>query len=130
MGLLTSYGDSNKVTEELLNVSYNSVVVASGEEATIRRFVRLATKRYSYVGMDLATARQCMAAKTAQYTYTRANYSKDGDTEKVLGAAVQAVKESAHMWRVDITVNIQDEVVTDTNPSDPSGLFPSINFDE
>lgn len=135
MGLITTYGDANKVTDELLNLSYTSVIVASGEETTIRRFVRLATKRYSYVGMDMSTAASCVAAKTAQYTYTRAVYRLKGETitdetEKALGAAVNAVRESANMWRVEIAVNIQDEAITDKNPTDPSGLFTSIDFDE
>lgn len=89
MGLLTTWGDSNRVVQTALAVRYtvtqDSVTVSEwvkanpdDPESTLQLFKtydkpfyrcrRRATKRYSYVGMTEAAAEACAAAKVAQYT--------------------------------------------------------------
>ena len=85
MGLLSSYGNFNKVTNTALQVKYavepdsydytGWVEDEGAETSTLikysRPFFRIhryATKSYSYVGMDDATALSCQSDKIAMYT--------------------------------------------------------------
>lgn len=136
MGLMTTYGAANRVTHELLSVQYTSDVVDSGSWGTLKRWTRIATKRYSYVGMDAATASSCVSAKKLQYTYNQGRYTIDTDhtihfeNRKVCGASVAGTNVGGNMYDVDIAVNIQDEVLAIGDPSNPATLFPNIDFDE
>ena len=88
MGLINTYTDANKVTDQLLRVQYavvpdkcsytGWVEQESPSGATYEvwttydkmyyRVFRYATKSYSYVGMDETTAKACLNAKVSQYT--------------------------------------------------------------
>ena len=87
MALLTAYNDTNKVTNNALNVKYSiemgtmtqkvypSKGSSSGSSGGIQyvdtpyyRVTRYAQKQYEYVGMDYATAVSCQNAKIQQYT--------------------------------------------------------------
>ena len=82
MGLLSSYNDTNKVTDTALRVQYavepdtyeyvgwqkdpdRDVSSWVTFERPYYRVHRYATKSYSYVGMDEATAISCQNAKIA-----------------------------------------------------------------
>lgn len=86
MALLTAYNDTNKVTDNALNVKYSiemgtmtqKIVPAGGKgssggetqyvETPYYRVTRYAQKQYEYVGMDYNTAVSCQNAKIQQYT--------------------------------------------------------------
>ena len=159
MGLLSSYNDYNKVTHSALKVQYAVVpdtyefVGWYGEEGKVSSWVtfnrpfyrvtRYATKSYSYVGMDEATALCCQNAKVSQYTrpYSRVTqverkrHQWSSEMETVLStdytyecrSDIAAQHTDGCMWQVDINVNEEDEKFSYTLPADPSSLFTSEN---
>jgi hypothetical protein len=78
---------------------------------------RVATKTYSYVGMNEATARKCQRAKEKQYT--RKFWAQSSDTTmwfnpvaSVVPAANVTLKhDDGGLWSVDISVNEDQAVV-------------------
>lgn len=114
MGLLHFYGQKNQVTSQALAVSYTSQIKKRGAYGDLYEYHRIASKSYSFVGMDERTARACRDAKEAQYTRTFRQYrSETGallDTQLHLCvASVQMAHDDGGMWHVDITV-AEDQV--------------------
>jgi len=164
MGLLTTYNDTNKVTDSALRVQYavesdkcayrgwidapmpdgGTVQVWVDGEKWFYRVHRYATKSYSYVGMDEATAKACQNAKIAQYTraFSRVvegdappdpEVSPDPSTTLTLGytyecrSDIVAQHVDGHMWEVVINVNEDDEKFSYELPSNPASLFTAEN---
>ena len=160
MGLLTSYSDYNKVTETALKVQYavepdryeytgwvedpeRDVSSWVTYDRPYYRVTRYATKSYSYVGMDEATAISCQNAKVSQYTrsfsrgtqvevpdldlpdHTRTVLSTETTRECRSDIAAQHV--DGHMWNVVINVNENDEKFSYTLPANPASMFTSEN---
>ena len=65
MGLLSAYGNENKVEHTALKIWLNQKL----HVGNYYRYTRTATKSYSYVGMDKATALSCAYEKQRQYQY-------------------------------------------------------------
>ena len=139
MGLFTTYNDENKVTHSGLAIRYSiepeyKSVTLSGETYTTKyyRVSRYATKRYSYVGMDYTTARQCAEAKANQYYR---NYSIIGmnefdmqsETVKQCQADISYSHEAGKMWRCDIAVNEVDYKAAMERPASAAALFTAEN---
>lgn len=59
MGLLSYYDDRNKVENQLLTIWLRQ----EQHVGDIYKFSRIATKNYSYIGMDKATATSCLYEK-------------------------------------------------------------------
>lgn len=137
------WGDFNKVTDEALSIRYmivNGTTVTYGDGTFISwRARRFATKRYSYVGMDYATALRCRDAKIAQYTRTKRLYSWNGNGwtssifEESLQADVRASRVAGRMWKVEIQVNESDEAVNEqalTYTPTPQMLFDAMGISD
>ena len=135
MALLTYYDDRNKVESELLKI-YLYQQYHSGSTYGYRR---VATKRYSYEGMDKATALSCMYEKTSQYQYYESLYDQQLSATKknlVQGANVQALHDAGEMYRVEIDVNVNDECAfrhdlsSEPTPEEINSHFFLQDFDE
>ena len=66
--MLNYWSSRNKITSKALQVQYVSTQVARSAYGAVYEWHRIATKTYSYIGMDELTAKKCMEAKIAQYT--------------------------------------------------------------
>ncbi len=66
--MLNFWSSHNKITSKALQVQYVSTQVARSAYGAVYEWHRIATKTYSYIGMDELTAKKCMEAKLAQYT--------------------------------------------------------------
>lgn len=144
MSLINGYSDDNKQTQTGLQKQYNyeaKFFVVKDTLCSVYRVTRHATKQYSYVGMTESAARNCAAAKTAQYTKThkgwKLTYSDQGglnvaaENYTACGAQAQAVHDQGGMWHTQINVNEQDEVWTTTLPAQLSSLFDETgDYDE
>lgn len=142
MGLLQTYDNTNKVTWQGLQIKY-SCRIEQGEtndsEYTYYVYSRYATKRYSFVGMDEQTAKDCAAAKLSQYTRSYSipkKSSSGGYVDSLITECmtdVAAVYVDGGMWNVDIAVNETDIKVSTVRYSDPAALFTAAsarNYDE
>lgn len=113
MGLLSYYDDRNKVENQLLTIWLRQ----EQHVGDIYKFSRIATKNYSYIGMDKATATSCLYEKQAKYKYyENVNAIISGDLsvlgqELKDGADVAASHDGGGMWHVDINVNINDHTM-------------------
>ena len=136
--LLHSWGEFNKVTNRALQVQWVSSFIGVINAASVYEYHRIATKAYSYVGMDEATAKMCQSAMLAQYTrvytqwYTqRGAYRTSRRVECV--ASVSCDHDSAGLWNVNIQVNEDQLQYYPGYLPDPaaSGLFDlSLDYDE
>lgn len=134
MALLETHDNSiNKVTQTTLCVRYEAGDFTwgalPGGITSPREVHRYATKRYGYVGMTLAAAQLCAAAKRDKYTRTRKYWTFETDhfvyhESTRLQADVQVVHGDGDEYHVDITVNEDDMVcLIGSLPSDLSSLF-------
>lgn len=108
MGLLNYYNDSNKVETELLKIW----LYQKQHYGNYWYFKRVATKRYSYVGMDKETATRCAYDKQEQYQYYESLWDQQMSAysrNMVQGANVAAYHDEGNMYHVDIDVNVNDE---------------------
>ena len=150
MGYLTTWGNANKQTSEGLAIRYTcepleltSSPDGSSTQSTYK-VTRYATKNYSFVGMDRATAMQCAEAKVAQYTrghtkVTSMTISGDGTSTVVFVTytvyeclcSVAAAHGNGGLWNVALSVNETDEALTESLPDDFASCFSiSQNYDE
>ena len=133
--LKTYWSDENKVTHRGLQVQWLSSVVGYRYALPIYQFQRIATKSYSYVGMNEATAKACQDAKLAQYTRNLRQWYTDRGVYKpmdktVCVASVTMSHDSGGMWSVDIEVN-EDQTQYYDSAVAPSWLFDlSLDYDE
>lgn len=145
MALLTTYGDFNKVTDEALQQSLYLLNVPDWTPGwSWLVYKRISTKRYSYVGMEYATAVSCATAKKEQYQFT--TYTWTGGTTLVEttvdGAQVVAQRQDSCIYNVDVQVNVEEVVrftwnspVPGTDHDMPTraeimAQFPTRDFDE
>ena len=130
--LRQTYSLANLVTASGLDIRYSLEKIGGYWQA-----VRNARKSYSYVGMSLAAARSCLAAKRAQY------YRDTVSLEEVVneqtgavtvnefknwrcGASISLRHGDGDLWSVEITVDETDYRYAGTSkPADPAVLFAS-----
>jgi hypothetical protein len=133
--LKTYWSDENKVTHRGLQVQWLSSVVGYRYALPIYQFQRIATKSYSYVGMNEATAKACQDAKLAQYTRNLRQWYTDRGVYKpmdktVCVASVTMSHDAGGMWSVDIDVN-EDQTQYYDSAVAPDWLFDlSLDYDE
>ena len=143
MGYRTTWGNANKQTSEGLAIRYTceplvpSAIVTSTSDFKVTRY---ATKSYSFVGMDYATASKCAAAKVAQYTraHTRVTSETSGsstsfDTYSIVEClcSIAVQHGGGDLWNVTISVSETDEALSQGLPSDPASCFSiSQDYDE
>lgn len=160
MALLNTYTSTNQVVTQGLVVKYSieqdtitlagwhtdpddpGVEIWSEYEKVFYRCKRYATKRYSYVGLDAATAASCAAAKIAKYTraYSQITITDVTDpdtgettptvtstTSTLCSSDIAPMYEEGSAWRVDIDVNEVDELPSDTAPANVAALFSAAN---
>lgn len=145
MALLNTYSSANRVVTEDKVVTY-SVSRIQGEWThiisplawytyyTVYEYHRYCTKTYSYVGMDIATARNCAAAMVTKYTRNFENSDWDADTgtfNDVYGGTVCmaeiAIQQTAgHMYSVVVNVR-EDDTKVRTTIQTPDTLFAAEN---
>ena len=116
MGLLHSYGLHNQVTSQALSISYTSRAAkwVASQADYLFEIHRIASKVYSFVGMDERTARACRDDKEAQYTRDLTSYRNENGAvsfrkTRVCTATIAMTHDDAGMWHVDVTVN-EDQV--------------------
>lgn len=116
MGLLHSYGLHNQVTSQALSISYTSRAAkwVASQADYLFEIHRIASKVYSFVGMDERTARACRDAKETQYTRDITSYRNENGAvsfrkTRVCTATIAMTHDDAGMWHVDVTVN-EDQV--------------------
>lgn len=114
--MLHFWGKHNKITTSALQVQYASTRMGYGATYSIMEWHRIATKEYSYIGMDEMTAKKCMEAKLEQYTRlfvqdlnARGQWIIPAKRERRCVADVSMRHDAAEMWCVDIKVN-EDQV--------------------
>lgn len=113
--LINYWSDANKVTHRGLQVQWTMAQVGYVSGNPWYEFHRIATKSYSYVGMNETTARACVDAKQAQYTRTFTQwYTERGAMYKPTKiskcvANVVLRHDAGNMWSVDIDVN-EDQI--------------------
>lgn len=113
--LINFWSDANKVTHCGLQVQWTMTQVGYVSGNPWYEFHRIATKSYSYVGMNETTARACVDAKQAQYTRTFTQwYTERGAMYKPTKiskcvANVVLRHDAGNMWSVDIDVN-EDQI--------------------
>ena len=160
MGLLSSYSDYNKVTSTALKVQYavepdryeytgwvedpeRDVSSWVTYDRPYYRVTRYATKSYSYVGMDEATAISCQNAKVSQYTRSFSRVTQvevpepdlpdhtqtvlSTETTRECRSDIAAQHVDGHMWNVVINVNENDEKFSYYVPLNPASLFTAEN---
>lgn len=127
MALLKSWGDANKITDRALSVRYRVDVESVGENVYAYRLTRYAAKNYSFVGMNLDTARRCRDAKIAQYTREVWSAGDDPELRPIKAQASVAVMRDGDMCGVAVAVNETDSVLLDEMPTDPSLAFRALN---
>lgn len=144
MGYRTTWGNANKQTSEGLAIRYTCEPLSLSDSSSYYKVTRYATKNYSFVGMDRATAMQCAEAKAAQYTrgHTHvASKSVSGDgvsttiyttyTSYDCLCSVAVEHGSGGMWNVTISVSETDEALTDSVPASMAACFSiTQNYDE
>lgn len=138
MGLITTYDDSNKVTDRGLAIRYSSEIVQETGRPTYYKLTRYCTKSYAYVGMDYQTAKDCASAKRAQYTrdYARlsSGISLSGESQlptvtyiKECPVDIAPERNYGSMWSVVIQVNETDIKFAETNPVSIESFFAQEN---
>ena len=144
MGYLTTWGNANKQTSEGLAIRYTCEPLSLSDTSAYYKVTRYATKNYSFVGMDRATAMQCAEAKVAQYTrghthVASKSVSGDGGSTTVYTTytsydclcSVAAEHVSGGMWRVTLSVAETDEALAESLPASMASCFSiSQNYDE
>lgn len=143
MSLLNSHSNStNKVTHTALDVRYEAGDFTwgalPGGLTSPREVHRYATKSYSYVGMTLAAAKTCAAAKRNKYTRTRKYWTFETDhfvyhAATRCQADISVVHDDGDCYHVDINVNEDDMVcLIGSLPSDLKTLFnlDDVHYDE
>lgn len=134
MGLITTYDDTNKVTDRGLAIRYSSELVQN-DDISYYQLTRYCTKSYSYVGMDYQTAVECASVKRAQYTrdYARISTSSLSSTLptiiyiKECPVDIAPQHTAGDMWQVDIQVNELDIRYSETNPESIEAEFTAEN---
>lgn len=145
MSLLSGYSTLNKRTKVGLDVRYRHEIVDGGH-----LYTRYATKAYGYVGMTYAAAKECAAAKSAQYMRTHrrqsikeeTSTSTDSTTNTTTNTTTYSVDEksvterlcsiatthgSGDAWDVEISVSETETVATLEEASDIEALFSTEN---
>ena len=128
---LEYYDSRNKVETDLLTTFYRSEL-AYGQDANgrlWRKYTRIRTKTYSYVGLKKETCRQCALEKYTKYNKTigvwdwnRASYSwvyytAPQDMRELQTANVQASNTGGELWSCTVQVNETVEVYASTLPT-------------
>lgn len=136
---LTSYTDTNKVTSVGLRTIYQVTRDTVSQDKPFFVYRRVRTKTYSYIGMDEATAKLCVAAKLSQYTRTYPTWEwKNHRWQRVTGvestytelvADVQPVHDEGALWRVDISVNEEAVVYSANRLADIPAAFAAASMD-
>ena len=145
MALLNTYGSANRVVTEDKVVTYSinriqgewTHIISAVQQYiyyTVFEYHRYCTKTYSYVGMDLTTARDCAAAMVTKYTRNFENSDWDEDTgtfNDVYGGSMCmadiAIQQTAGpMYSVVVSVREEDTKVRTTITS-PASLFSAEN---
>lgn len=110
--MLNYWDNSNKITTKGLQVQTFTSIVRTYNLQPVYEARRIATKSYSYIGMDEAAARACQAAKLAQYTRVFTRWTNENGTyytiprtEEKCVAAVSLDCDDADVWSVLIDVN-------------------------
>jgi len=149
MGLLTSYGEANRVIDQDLVKTYSrqrvyqdyTYVYGIAEIITIHsvwEYHRRATKSYRYVGMDRDTANACAAAMVTKYTRATkisdwnatgelAGTFSDVDGGAIPMAEVAVVHVAGCMYEVHVTVNEDDVRLRVDVVNDVASLFATEN---
>ena len=149
MGLLTSYGEANRVIDQDLVKTYSrqrvyqdyTYVYGIAELITIHsvwEYHRRATKSYRYVGMDRDTANACAAAMVTKYTRAtkisdwnatgeHAGTFSDIDGGAISMAEVAVVHVAGCMYEVHVTVNEDDVRLRVDVVNDVASLFATEN---
>lgn len=149
MGLLTSYGEANRVIDQDLDVTYSrqrvyqdyTYVYGIAQLITIHsvwEYHRHASKSYRYVGMDRETANSCAAAMVAKYTRatkisdwnatgSAAGTFSDIDGGDIPMAEVAVVHREGCMYDVQVSVNEEDVRTRVDVVADVATLFATEN---
>lgn len=135
--LISYWGEQNKVTHRALQVQWLMSVARTINNTPIREYHRIATKSYSYIGMNEATARACQEAKLAQYTRTFVQWCNERGSIVMLEsrrcvANVVMSHGDGGPWNVDIDVNEDQLQYADSvSPDIPYYMFDlSLDYDE
>lgn len=153
MAALTSYSAANRVVDSGLVITYDwkfvfgtwlgTTTVASAAVTTYTRmyqYRRVARAAYRYVGMDAATAQNCLAAMRAKYTRTKAvtiwnpTAGEMGDwawalTDGVAVAKVEKVYDGGGLYSVHITIEEEDLAMSKTKISNPWTEYDNRDYD-
>jgi len=134
--MLSTLTDYNKVTQQLLMVNYTCVPDVVNDTNCFR-ITRYASKQYSYIGLDIASAEQGAQDKVKQYTRFIRRYDiQNGQVVwspagMLSQAQIQATRDDGGLYTVDIQVNEVDEVLSLSDMNDYSQAFTWIgtNYD-
>lgn len=124
MALLTNYTDG-KVTHTALAVRY---ALGAKVNDTYYEVHRYTTKSWSYVGLDLTTAKTCAAdmetllKRTFHLWRIGAAETPVKDDAIMMPDSVAVVHDDGQMWHVDVQVSEDDMMFTD-NPSNDLSLL-------
>lgn len=159
MALLTTYSNANKIilsgkTRRITcgTPSAPTVSATKSEDGTIAvstdvwyEMICHSTASFSYVGMDLATAKKCRDAMLTKFTRSKhvweykTTVDEDKGTVKIgwvksaTGATVQEAEvdltpQGGHMYQVTVQADCEDVVMT-TTPSSTSFSWPACMSD-
>jgi len=115
--MLNTYTDANKETDAFLDEQITMSIDSRFQRSNFYnwKITRRRTKEYKYVGMDMATAKACAAAKRAQYlrtfytwTFTNGKWTRNAGTEGMYRQSVANIKPqrlTGSMWNVVIQVD-------------------------
>ena len=133
--LFNYWSDENKVTHRGLQVQWTMAVIGYRYGRQLWEDHRIASKSYSYVGMNEAAAKACLEAKQAQYTRTFIRWYNERGVYKPVTihnsvANVTMNHDEGGMWSVDIEVN-EDQMQYYDYGVIPMQLFDlSLDYDE
>ena len=142
MGLLTTWGASNKVINSSKIVTYTQQKLYGQSYESygwnydkIWNYERHCTMNFEYVGMDLATAKSCVASMITTFTRpTKVSvwnkfWSRfvDTNTGSTLMSDISIQKMSGGMYKVVVSVNETDARSTVNPTSSVVSLFATEN---
>ena len=152
MGLLTTWGDDNKVIESGLTVTYSKsktfgswTAESTGSSASVTyteawEYRRFASGVLKYVGMSYDAALSCAAAMNEAYARStkiskwdptgQSMYSAefiDVDGGSILMADVSVQKTAGHMYEVVVQVSETDARLRISGAASPADLFTAEN---
>lgn len=148
MGLLSTYTSANRVVtdDKIVTYSQNLIYGDWTYQSTVAELItlhsvyeyhRYCSKSYSYVGMDLSTARDCANAMITKYTrsYKISDWQSSGASAgefvdvnggSVVMADIAIQKREGQMY--DVVINVrEDDTRLRSYSTSPASLFTAEN---